>query len=327
MAKEAVISTSSINSYGTRVLTSGIDINQYLKNPVLLYMHNRPWQGTTNEVGVIGRMENIRIEGDKLIGTPVFNEKNEFAKARQQEWEDGFIKMLSAGLDIIEQSEAPEHILPGQKRMTLTKTKLVEVSIVDIGANDDSLVLYHNGKQINLSAGSQDLDFLNMKVENNKTNNNKNKETMEKIALSLGLEAAASESDVLAKITQLKNENKEAVELRKQHEEQMNSAIEQEVRAAIACSKITADKKEHFVKLGKTMGLMALQQTLGLIAVPAKPTGSINQTTANPGGADAKYKKMSEVPREELVKLRKDDPKEYARLYKVEFGVEPEMKD
>ena len=41
MAREAVISTSALNAYGTRILTEGLDIEQYKKNPIVLYMHRR----------------------------------------------------------------------------------------------------------------------------------------------------------------------------------------------------------------------------------------------------------------------------------------------
>ena len=41
---EVVISTSKLNSYGSRVLTEGIDTKQYKKNHIVLWMHNRPWE-------------------------------------------------------------------------------------------------------------------------------------------------------------------------------------------------------------------------------------------------------------------------------------------
>lgn len=69
MAKEAIISTPRLNSYGTRVLTEGIDTEQYKKNPVLLFMHRR---GSVKDMP-IGRIENLRVEGDTLYGTPVFD--------------------------------------------------------------------------------------------------------------------------------------------------------------------------------------------------------------------------------------------------------------
>ena len=147
---KAVISTSSLNSYGTRVLTSGIDIEHYKRNPVLLYMHRRGGI----EDAPIGKIENIRIEGDKLVWELVFDEKDEVGRKIAQKWQDGFLRMVSAGLTIIELSDDPKYLLPGQRRMTITKSKLDEVSVVDIGANDDALALYNaEGSRITLSQG------------------------------------------------------------------------------------------------------------------------------------------------------------------------------
>ena len=41
MGKRVRISNDSLNSYGFRVLTHGMDVAQYNRNPVLLYMHER----------------------------------------------------------------------------------------------------------------------------------------------------------------------------------------------------------------------------------------------------------------------------------------------
>jgi hypothetical protein len=182
MSKEAVISTSRLNSYGTRVLTEGIDYEQYIKNPVLLYMHARPW-GSTQDAGVIGRIENLRVDGDRLIGTPVFDSEDEFAKKIANKWEKGFLKMLSAGLEVIEASSDKNLLVAGQTGRTLTKTKLLEVSVVDIGANDDALSLKYNGKHINLAESSeQELAWLRLEMNQFLNNNNETKKEMEKIA-------------------------------------------------------------------------------------------------------------------------------------------------
>jgi len=136
--KEVIISTEAVNSYGTRVLTSGIDLSQYERNPVLLWMHRRAWNGKDMP---IGRMENLRVEDGKLIGTPVFDQADDFAKQIESKWENGFLRMASAGLEPQETSPDPALVLPGQTRETVTRCKLVEVSIVDIGSNDDALQL------------------------------------------------------------------------------------------------------------------------------------------------------------------------------------------
>ena len=45
--------------------------------------------------------------------------------------------MVSAGIDILELSDQPEHLLQGQTSPTITKSKLYEVSLVDVGSNDE----------------------------------------------------------------------------------------------------------------------------------------------------------------------------------------------
>ena len=160
MAKEVVISNGSLNSYGFRVLTEGIDITQYQRNPILLWMHTRPFRGTTDEVLPLGRMENLHIDGDNLIGTPVFDEADEFARRVKAKWDAGILKMVSAGLRVVEESTDPQVLLQGQQYATVTRSKLIEVSIVDIGANDDALVLYNDKDDIiNLAQGKGEIDL------------------------------------------------------------------------------------------------------------------------------------------------------------------------
>ena len=331
MAKEVVISTSKINSYGTRVLTDGISIDQYLKNPIILSNHHRPWGGNPNEVGIIGRMENLRFDGDRLIGTPVFNSKDPAAARIEQQFNDGFIHMVSAGLEILATSDEPADLLPGQRRATLTKTKLLEVSMVDIGANDDALALSYKGKRIDCSQGNQDLDFLNLKTEeipnnsNNKPTNKKNKqmEELAKIALSLGLGVDATALEITARIAELQTSAKAGLELKAENERQVALAVEREVATAIADNRITADRREHFINMGKAIGLTGLQETLGMIAKPNKPTDGVTQTTAKLNGATlAAYTKYSDIPADKIAEFAAANPEEYAKLYKAEYGID-----
>ena len=81
MSKEAIITSSRLNCYGTRVLTEGVDTEQYEKNPILLYMHRR---GSRSDMP-IGVIENLRREGDFIYGTPKFDELTEEEITRQIE--------------------------------------------------------------------------------------------------------------------------------------------------------------------------------------------------------------------------------------------------
>lgn len=300
---EVVISTSAVNSYGFRVLTEGIDTTQFERNPILLWMHNRPMRGTKDEVLPLGRVENLRKEGDKLIGSLVFDSTDEFAKQIESKWQNGIIKMVSAGLEVISTDESPELMLPGQTGTTITKSKLKEVSVVDIGANDDALALYHRGEMLLLSDGNhKNIDFLTIK-------NTK----MKKIAIQLGLAEGATESEILAKVAGIQNENKTLTDAA---EKARKDAIVNLVSSAQEAGKFGADKKDHFVKLGMECGFETLKTTLECMCTPAKPTNFIN-----PNSGEKKWETLSDVPAEEIASLKENDPAEYARLFQKEYGV------
>ncbi len=322
MSKEAVISTSKLNSYGFRVLTSGIDTNQYQKNPVLLWMHTRPFRGTTDEVLPLGRIENLRLEGDQLIGTPVFDEKDEFAQKVAAKWEQGILKMVSAGLTVLEESNAPEHLVEGQRYATVTRSKLVEVSIVDIGANDDALALYRDDKLIDLKQDGELVKTLSLvnRTEETTVEPINNNATMKSIALKLGLAESATAEQIVAAIEQLQNDNRT---LKAAQETAAEKSITLAVDQAVSAGKITADKKQHFVELGKKVGLESLTETLNLMSGPVRPTDLLHQKT--PTGGKGEWKTLRDVPVSQLEQLRKDQPAEYRKLYEAEYGVEPEM--
>lgn len=313
MGKEVVISTSGLNSYGCRVLTSGGDLRQYERNPVLLFMHNRAFD---RENLPIGRMENLRIEGDRLIGTPVFDLNDEFAKKVADKWENGFLRMVSAGIEILETSSDVSVMLPGQTRPTITKWKLIEVSVVDIGSNDEALRLYDKeGSMLKLAVG---IDNTMLPLLNDNDNNQLiTKTTMNKEVLTLlGLQEGATDEQVLATVRDLKTRAEKAENL-------TLANITSMVKDAIASKKITADKEAHFVNLGKKAGIESLRETLSMMKAMLKPTDVIKAKAENiEGKVDAKFNKLSDVPEAEVRKLKEENPAEYARLYKAEYDVE-----
>lgn len=318
MAKETVISDNSLNSYGFRVLTDGIDLTQYNRNPILLWMHTRPFRGTTDEVLPLGRMENLRIEGESLIGTPVFDESDEFARRVKAKWDAGILKMVSAGLRVIEESTDPAVLLQGQQYATVTKSKLLEVSIVDIGANDNALALYNDKDEIiNLAQGKGEI-FLT-RITNPLTTTQMEVKT---IALALGLPETATEQEVLEKIAQLRKSADEAVTLRQEAQQRTNEAITALVDTAVSDGKFPADKKNHFVELGKKVGLQSLKETIDLMTPAQRPSNVIS-----PSNQPSEYKTLSDVPADKLETLRKEQPEQYKTLYQKEYGIMPEMKD
>ena len=195
--KRIVISDESINSYGFWVMTDGIDLSAFLKNPVMLWNHNRGGLGVTSDQLPIGIWKDLRIENGVLTGEPVFDENDEFAVKIKQKYESGILNACSIGFAPLEWSDAPEMLKEGQKVATVTRCRLLEISICDIPSNANATVVLYDddNKVINLS------DLPN-KAIGPKINNNMPKE----IALTLGLDENASPQACVNAITELKSE-------------------------------------------------------------------------------------------------------------------------
>ena len=96
------------------------------------------------------------------------------------------------------------------------------------------------------------------------------------------------------------------------------------------CSRVALNKENEivgyeFINLGKEVGKEKLERIVAAMA----PQMKLSAVIGHHGGAatqqPAAYKKLSDVPSSELLTLRKDQPEEYKRLYKEEYGMECEL--
>jgi HK97 family phage prohead protease len=159
---------------------------------------------------VIGRWENLRIENGKLLADAVFDMKDPFAAEIARKIEEGFIKGVSVGIDIIAHSDDKQYKKPGQGLPAILQSELVEASIVPVPANSSSLKLGRLAKNLKLSAELSD-KYIDLLFENNHTlNQNLN---MKQIALKLGLKDDATEQDILSAIEKIQLANKKGIEL------------------------------------------------------------------------------------------------------------------
>lgn len=309
--KRVRITNDSLNSYGTRVLTAGMNVEQYQRNPVLLYMHERG--------NVIGYVKDLKVEDGEVTGELMFDEASELSVRCKKQYEFGSLKMVSAGLDILETSEDPGLLVQGQTRPTVTKSKLFEVSLVDVGSNDDAIVLQKDGKKITLGKDSEcPLPLLN--------NNNQKQKQMEQkmVAMQLGLPATATEAEINAKLDELKAAKEENEQLQQKNAALTLASITAAVEKAVGEKRITPDKKDEFINLGKEVGQEKLESILSAIS----PQMKLSSVIGHQGGAATEpttYKKLSDVPSGQLTTLRKEQPDEYKRLYKEEYGMECEF--
>ena len=314
MGKKVRISDESVNCYGTRIITSGIDLTQYERNPVLLYMHDR-------SQGVVGLVKNLKVENGELTGEIEFDGATELSQRLKKQYEFGSMRMVSANLQILETSDDKSLVLEGQTAQTITKSRLFEVSAVDIGGNDNAIVLYSpDGEQLPLMKGEENGSAF-LPLLNSNINPLKKEVEMElkTLALQLGLSETADEATVLQKVSELK--------LKAAQEALALAGITAAVDQAVSEKRIDAGMKNHFVELGKKVGIDTLKLTLSAMQPQGKLSVQLHRTDTGQIVAEetdfSKYEKLSAVPSGKMMDLHDNHPDEFARLYKAEYGFEP----
>lgn len=123
----AIASTSVIDRQGDVVEVEGWDLKDFKKNPVLQWAHD-------HSVLPVGKAEKIWVEGSgksaKLMFKPVFQEVTDFGRAVKQLFEQGFLSAFSVGFQPVDAD--------GNR---FTKQKLLEISVVNVPANPEALML------------------------------------------------------------------------------------------------------------------------------------------------------------------------------------------
>lgn len=124
----AVASTNSVDRHGEVVDNNGWDLKAFKKNPVILWAHDHsePAIGVSKKTWVDGLGKKA-----KLMITPLLHDLTEKAKAVKALVDAGVIKSLSVGFKPI---ESPDGV-------TFTKNELLEVSMVNVPANADAMMM------------------------------------------------------------------------------------------------------------------------------------------------------------------------------------------
>lgn len=185
------LSTEDVNSYGTWLPLSGANLEAFMKNPVMFYDHrtyDKP----------IGHWENIHINNGRLVATPVFDEGDGEALDVKRKYENGDIKGASLGLDILELSEEPEYLKPGQTRPTVKTYSVFEASLTPLPGNQNCLQLRRGQFQLSGTENKVAIDAILPPITHKP-----NPIKMEKIALKLGLGKEASEDEICQKIDEM----------------------------------------------------------------------------------------------------------------------------
>ena len=320
MEYKFIVNTENVNSYGYRVITSGIDYTQYERNPVVLFMHNRSTRDKPTGDEVIGRAR-LSKEGGQLIAYITFDTENEFASKIEKKVKGDFIRMCSMFADIIEASSDEALVLPGQKYETITKCKLVEISIVDIGGNDDAI-------RLSASGTAPKIKLLNQKSENKMSE-------FKTIALALGVDANTGEVELLKKVDELKlaktTAETKTQEWKDKYTTLQKTEAEKLVGKAVSLGLIPEDLKDVQVKAfesdfeGQSVKLNKLIETKETENQKNGVQGAIgavvNLAKGNPGKQSSDDDKdtfdyLQKHDAVELSRIRTEEPQKYAQLVK-----------
>jgi len=316
MTYDFIVNTENVNEYKYRILTDGIDYKQYLRNPVVLYHH--VLDDKENRGGeVIGRCVKLFVKDKQLIATIEFDENDPFAKRIADKVAGGFIRMASMYANVIAASSEPELIKEGQLYETVTKCKLVELSIVPVGGNDDAL-------KLSINNGHVKLNKLNIKKED--------MSELKTIALALGKPADTSEGVLLDTIAQVKldasNSKAKVTELEAEIKTIRLNGATVLVDKAVALGLIPATLKDSQVKAfesdydGQTAILTKLisdKETAngqGGDQTKVKEVILAGKSTTPTTTTEESFDYLQKHNTVKLARIREEQPDEYAKLAK-----------
>lgn len=314
MSKPIVITDDSVvNSLGFRVLTDGGDLTLYRNNPILLYDHARRQDDDTDVILPIGTMTEITRQGSQLIATPVFDMDDDFAVKISSKYDKGIFNMASMGFEALEWSEDPVYMLAGQMLPTITKWKLKEVSITDIGSNANCCKLSYHGHTIRLSDKTRPEEVSNF------FNSNKSQPTMKKVITALNASKLLTLSDasteelvasgvetlvgqLSAKDTLISQKEAEIVRLKEEVASAKTTALKDNatilIDGAVAAKKILPAQKDNLVKLASSSadGYQAVKDMLDSMKGYTPVTEQLRDSTLTvDGGSRAELIKKFDV--------------------------------
>ncbi len=176
--KTFVLSDESLNTYGFRVITDGINLDAAKKN-CPAYFNHKTWEIP------LGHWENLRKEGTKLLGDLVIEGANELEKDYIRKIENGDIKAASIGFDPMVWSSDDINLVRGQTYPTVMSCELFEASLAPLPGNKNALALKTTDGFLTLSNENRDNLIPTLKKDN-----------MKEVAILLGMNAESTAQSI-----------------------------------------------------------------------------------------------------------------------------------
>ncbi len=303
---------------GYKIAKEGVDLSRFLKNPIMYYMHD-------DEKGIIGRWENIHLEGEKFIADAIFDESTQLGREVKERVDNGFLRGASVGIRDIQLGDNKNDV------QTVVKCCLFEVSIVDIPASQNAVKMTKNDKKQQL--------FFSIQLEEN-NNSLSYEDFVIKLTEILGLSTDSDLESILTKIQELQDgtddeivtalnqglideTTAESMQFCKAYDlqgvrKQLNNARTKQrsitlklIEKANGEGKFIWQERGVFERIAEKMGIKTLRELLSILPEPIKPMNLIRGSKTYDGDESkwglAQYRKYSP-------EILKDDPELYDRL-------------
>jgi HK97 family phage prohead protease len=330
--KSFVLSDETVNTYGFRVLMDGADIEQFKRNPVMFYNHD-DWSMP------IGRWDNVRIEDGKLLADPVFDTEDENARKIAGKVERGFLRMASIGFRVVETSDDPTKVLPGQKLATVTRWQLREASIVGIGANHNALRLYDQNDRLLDENEILKLFDNNHGMVGKTIPKSQNRKMNNEILTLLDLPENSTDEQLRDAVKTLADKMKEVSEENKRLKEEAEARAKADAEArnieavrlvdeAVKDGRLNAEGKENFLKFFAT-DFESAQKALSNIPKRASVKSMLDAQAqdTNKELADMASKTWDELDKAgKLVTLKEKYIDLYEEKFEQKYGKKPVKK-
>lgn len=336
-----VLIDDSVVMNGFRALMSGAKLEGFKANPVMLLMHNRAMPGLLGAIDSdallpIGCWYDIRIEGNKLLAKPDFDDNDEFALKVQSKVQGGYMKGASIWIEPTAASDDAKLKLSGQTGPTVTAWGVLEASIVDIPNCRNSLAIKNSaGNKIVLSGNASTDNEANQFL----LSLTDKKNTMDKTLLcaTLGLSPDATDAQITEKLMALKTTSESTTQLNAQNKtlgdevirlkkEATEKAITDLVDGAIAGKKLAVGEREDWIKIA-TADLATATKLIGNM----KAYTSIESKLGAGGATPTDVLELAELVKltgdqlymaGKLARLQELDKEQFKLKYKEALGVE-----
>lgn len=268
---------------------------------------------------LLGRWEDLEINGTEITATPHFNSKNELAAQREQEVNDNFLNGSSIGIDYIDLAMGDMYGYPDT--LVVVKSVLREISLCTIPSNGNAIQLYRDGNPLT------ETEIKELKLNYKPNPSPKSPQMDRKILIKkLKLSADATDEQIEAAMDALENSQSDTEQKLKDAEKQLETEqatkIELMVDTAISQKKITADQKASYIALAKS-NYDETKKVLDAMKAPVKPMELLHkgkQAPASQGGReDWDYDDFAAKASGELRLMMHNDPERFAALQQAKI--------